>query len=298
MAIQAGLRLIEDLLKKIDELEKESKPLRDERDLLNTEAKKSAQKRDELNTQIRTLYTRALEFKAKRDELNRKVKELKTKRDELRKQLEGKPKESSKPEMRSGRSAPYSSSQSEKTLKRRIADLEWTVQTTSLSVKAERRLIAQVKDLEGQLEALHQQENAKRQRTSVDSESEAISQKIREFHEQLSKLAKESQDYHEQMDESLQKAQQLHTEADECHMTYVNSRQKADAAHQKLLGIIAGIREAERQINQYDETIRRDQLWRLLEAREETTKKANTKLKKGEKLSFDEFKLLVEKGMV
>jgi len=298
MAVPAGLRLIEDLLKKIDELEGESKPVREERDLLNIEAKKSAQRRDELNQQIRALHARALEFRAKRDELNRKVSELKAKRDELRKLLEEKTKESYKSDTKSSTSYAYSSSQAEKSLKRRIADLEWTIQTTPLSIKEERRIIGQVKDLETQLEAVHHQESVRKQLKSIDSEAEGIRQRVREFHEQLSKLAKESQEYHEQMDGSLEEAQLLQTQADEQHRNYVDSRQKADAAHQKLLGIITRMREVERQIQQYDETIRRDQLRRLLEAREETTKKANTKLKKGEKLSFDEFKLLVEKGMV
>jgi len=298
MAVPAGLRLIEDLLKKIDELEGESKPVREERDLLNIEAKKSAQRRDELNQQIRTLHMRALEFKAKRDELNRKVGELKAKRDELKKRLEEKTKGSYRADTKSSRSHSYFSSQAEKNLRRRIADLEWTIQTTPLSIKEERRIIGQVKDLEAQLETIRQQESVRKQQKTVDSEAETIRQRIRELHEELSRLARESQEYHEQMDKSLEEAQRLQTQADEQHRKYVESRQKADAAHQKLLGIITRMREVERNIKQYDETLRRDQLRRLLEAREETTKKANSKLKKGEKLSFEEFKLLVEKGMV
>ena len=85
--------------------------------------------------------------------------------------------------------------------------------------------------------------------------------------------------------------QNLKAEADNAHQKYVEPSKKADVLHQRyreLLQKIKDLKQKQRRIEEAKQAKRQKQLL------EEARKKALEKMKRGEKLTWEEFKLLAE----
>ena len=117
------------------------------------EMRKSIEKRDKLNEEFRKLRTETQELKPERDSLNEKVQTLKLCRDEIRiktRTIIGdiKARQEKISELR--KNTPRVSFQQ---LQKEQEDIEWTIQTTSLDLQEEKRLIENVKQLETEMAA-------------------------------------------------------------------------------------------------------------------------------------------------
>jgi len=176
-----------------------------------------------------------------------------------------------------------------------IESLEWKIQTTSMPIKEEKVFVDKVRILESQ-RAIHKQlQELKNALVELQTEEKAWATKARLHHETLTKLAEQGQIFHEQMLELLTKAQSLKPEADAAHQKCVEFGQKANQAHQKFLGLLQKINSLKRETKKKEEE---QQIKRQQELRDEALKKAHEKKKRGEKLTWEEFKLLAEHGAV
>ncbi len=176
-------------------------------------------------------------------------------------------------------------------IKNEIESLEWEIQTTSLAVKEEEKLISRVSKLETQQKLLEQLQNSKNMMIELQAEEAALATKAKSYHQKLAKLADESQKLHEQRLEILNNIRRSKAKADRAHQEYVKTRKKADAIHQKCLELVKEIdslRQKQRNIEKAKQAKRQKQLLR------EAHKKVSEKRKRGEKLTWEEFKLLTE----
>ena len=176
---------------------------------------------------------------------------------------------------------------------REIENLEWKIQTSSLSVKEEETLVNRVKILEAQRSVLKQINKLKNALIELQTEEKALGTRAKLSHEKLAELAEQSQRFHQQMLELLAKARNLKTEADEAHQKYLENRQKAQELHQKFVELLKQIRSIRQDIEQEE---KEKQAKRQEELRQEAGKKALEKMSRGEKLTWEEFKILTEKG--
>lgn len=278
------------IVETIEDLDEKIISSRTRRNQLDDQAKLLAQKRDELNEQFQELKAKIQELKEKRDALNARVRELKEKRDEARKRLQAKRNEAESVKetilsLEKKVAGSYSN------LKKKMQELEWKIQTNSLSAKEEARLIVQIKDLESKL-VIHDKIRELRDRMiMVQAEMNGARLEANEAHEKLSEFAKESEVYHERMIEVAKQASDLKSKADEAHLNYARVRQQADEAHQEYIKA----KELRQKIIMEDQATR---LRKQQEVRRKVENIAEEKLKKGEKLSLDEFRTLVEKGAV
>ena len=280
---------------KIEELNRELSALKQERDKLNSEARVWAEKRNTIHEQIKALRTEAKHLKEKRDDTNQKVKELKG----LREQAKGeqkekraqivKVKEKMRVVMKKKPSRPMVD------IQKGIDSLEWKIQTTSMSVKEEKVLVDQIRILEGQ-RAIHKQlQELKNSLIELQTQEKTLATKAKLHHETLAELAEQGQEFHKQMLELLTRAQNLKPEADAAHQKHVEFRQKANEVHQKFLELLQQINSLKLEIKKKEEE---QQTKKQQELREEAEKKAQEKMKRGEKLTWEEFQLLAEKGAV
>jgi len=278
------------IVETIEDLDEKIISSRTRRNQLDDQAKLLAQKRDELNEQFQRLKGQIQELKEKRDTLNLHVHELKEKREEARKRLEAKRNEAESVKdtivsLEKRASGSYSS------LKKKMQELEWKIQTNPLSAKEEARLIVQIKDLESRL-VVHDKIRELRDRMiMLQAEINAARLVANEAHEKLSEIAKESEVYHEKMIEVVKQASDLKSKADEAHLNYAQIRQQADEAHLEYIKA----KELRQKIIVEDQMVR---LRKQQEVRKKVEDMAEGKLKRGEKLSLDEFRALVEKGAV
>ena len=278
----------EPLTKEIAELHQRLAQIREEHDKLNSEAKEWAGKRNSLHKQIRKLRDKAHEFKQKRDTLNKRVQELKTLRDEANKKLREKHAQilESRKEIKTLTEKRPSRHMND--LQTEIEKLEWRIQTTPLPLKEEEMLIDQIRSLENQLLTHKKLQKLKNNLAEYRTEKEESESQAKNCHTQLLELAEQSQQLHKEMLETLNEATPLHDQADKAHKSFLEAKQKAERLHQQI-GIIGeeihGIEEKNKARHELD-------------LRKELEERALEKLKRGEKLTLDEFKALAEKGII
>jgi uncharacterized coiled-coil DUF342 family protein len=281
--------------RKIEALNKELTPFKEERNRLNTEAGKWAKKRDDINEKTRNLRKEAASIKEKRDVLNEKVQELKN----LRGQVTGSRKEKfDKMSELKEKIRVLNEKRPEGDLRqvqREIEEIDWKIQTSSLPVKEEQELVNRVRQLETQLVVQKQIRKVKEQLFLLRADEQKFGAEAKTIHEKLSELAEQSQKYHAQMIEVLDKARELQAEATEAHNKYVETKEQAQKLHQKCVELLEEIRSIERNLK---ETADMKQAERQSELKDELEKRALEKLKRGEKLMWEEFQVLAEKGLL
>lgn len=278
----------EPLSKDITELHQRLSQIREEYDKLNSEAKKWAGKRNSLHKQIRKLRIKAQEFKQKRDTLNKRVQELKTLREEANKRSREKHAQilASRKEIKvlteKKPSRPMNDLQIE------IEKLEWRIQTTLLTLKEEETLIDQIRSLENQLLIYKKLQKLTNNLAEYRTEEEDFESKAKICHTQLIELAEQSQQLHKEMLEILNQATPLQDEADKSQQRFLEAKRKAERLHQQIEIIGEEIHRIEEENKARHE----------LDLRKELEERALEKLKRGEKLTLDEFKALAEKGII
>jgi len=284
--------LSESLEQRIGKLNQELASLKEERNKLNLEAKKWAEKRNAIHEQIKSLRTKAADLKGKRDNLNEKVQEFKSLRDQAKTKRKEKHAQILKLKEKVRSLTERKPSQSMHGIQREIEKLEWKIQTTSLPVKEEETLINQVRQLEAQLVVHKQIEKSKEELMELRAEEKALETEAKTYHEKLSELAEQSQKFHEEMLENLNKALGLKAEADSTHQKYVEIKQQAQNLHQKCVELLDKIKTFEKDLQEAED---KRQAKRRRELRKELEERALEKLKRGEKLTWEEFKILAEK---
>ena len=131
---------------------------------------------------------------------------------------------------------------------------------------------------------------------------------IRNLRSEVDKFKVESQGYHESLTANAQKSQELHgkmlakveesrtwrAEADELHKQFVMARESGKPVQDEIVAGLNEIRKLRGEMRDEEAKEKKqseDDLRQSIEAR------AKEKLKRGEKLSWEEFQLLAEKGI-
>ena len=180
-------------------------------------------------------------------------------------------------------------------VEREIEEIDWKIQTTSLPVKEEQDLVNRVRQLEAQLVVQKQIKKVKQKLFELRTEEKKFGTEAKILHGKLSELAEQSQKFHEQMIEVLDRARELQVEADAAHQKHVETKQQAQKLHQKCVELVEKIRTIERDLK---EKADKKHAERQSEIQKELEKRALAKLKRGEKLLWEEFQILAEKGLV
>jgi len=287
--------LSDPLKQRIEKLNRKLASLTEELDRLNLKGRGWAEKRNSVRKQINALRTKVAELKEKRDELNERVRELKNLREQARAERREKHNEILKLKEKLRRLAEQKSIRSMHDVKSEIEKLEWKIQTTSLPVHEERTVIDEVRVLEIQLSTHKQIRELEERLLELRAEEKALETKAKLHHESLSELAKQSQGFHEKMTETLGEIQALRAEADDAHQKYVEIKQQAQALHQERVELLRQANSLKQKIREAEEE---KQLKRQRELHKELVEKALEKLERGEKLSWEEFKVLTEQKKV
>ncbi len=283
------------LKQRIEDLDGRLASLKEELDRLDLEARRWAEKRNSMRQQIKALRTEVAKLKEKRDEINESVRELKNLREQAKAERREKHSEILKIREKLRGLAEKKPTRSMHDVRSEIERLEWKIQTTSLPVHDEKMLIDEVRVLETQLSTHRQIRELEEALLELRAEEKALETRANLHHERLSELANQSQGFHEKMTETLSEIQVLRAEADDSHQKYCEIKRQAQALHQDLKELLRQLKSLKQKLRQAEEE---KQLKRQQELRKESVKKALEKLKRGDKLSWEEFKLLTEQKKV
>lgn len=281
------------LRQKLEQNERELKSIFREISLHNEGGQDLKAKRDGLNARVKELSPKASELRKKRDETNARIAELKTMRDNLR----GKGKEFSDKigELKKTRDDLNTAARGRfETLEKAYIDelnifltadipLEHEINTYNRLLELARRIEATKKANEVHSEISVEYGKAKEIYTDMDS-----------LHAQIQELAQESQKYHEEMIRIYNEVDVLRKEADSYHAQLTEKFKNISPLRKKIGALKAETPKLRDELGAYLEQMKGYQLEKdelKIEGKREQAKK---KLNKKERLSLDEFRILVE----
>lgn len=278
----------------IAELNEKLSILKDQQNRLEAEARERAEKRDKLHGRIKTLRDEALELRGQRDELNSRVKELKQKRNDMTARLHERLEEMETLREESKALAKRKPPKSHETLQKEVESIDWTIQTTSLTLQEDKELVEKVKQLETQLAIHRKLEQLTKKTTQLRTEVKTMKSESELLHKQLTENARESQETHRKMLERIEESKAVKTEADGMHKQFLQAKETAGPLQEEVKMLLAQIRQLKGEVWKEVQKEKKESQHAL---RVTLEKQAKEKLKHGEKLSWEEFQLLAEKGI-
>jgi uncharacterized coiled-coil DUF342 family protein len=278
----------------MDELDRQLLSFRQRKDELDVEAIELAERRDKLNDKFKALRTEIVELRDARDRANEKVQELKQKREVTGSKALARVEELAKLRQQAKALAKKRPSKNQQLLQKEFEALEWKIQTTSLSIQEDKELVEKVKQIETQLNVHKKIEQLRQKALELQTELKALDVKRKLYHEQLTQIARTSQEVHQKMLVKIAESKKAKTEADATHQQFLQTIEKAKQARESMAALLTQIKQVKGEI--YEEELdKKKQSEETL--RGELEQHARAKLKRGEKLSWEEFQVLAEKGM-
>jgi uncharacterized coiled-coil DUF342 family protein len=236
----------------------------------------------------------ALELKSERDKINENVRWLKQQRTELNSKFRGKIEEAKKLREQRREMSQKAPRGGFSDLQKELEDIEWKIQTTSMDLKEEREHVERVKQLEIQLAAHRKSEKLHKRISDLQSEIDNIQAEGKRSHDKLTELAQKSQEIHEKMIAKVAESKKIKAEADGLHHVFVLTREQMKPLQEEIAAVASQLKRLKAEVHEEEEKEKRKAEETL---REKLETQAKEKLKRGEKLTWEEFQVLAEKGM-
>jgi uncharacterized coiled-coil DUF342 family protein len=257
----------------------------------NAETKTYVEKRDKLNEQNKKIRQEIYALKDERNQLNEKVKTLKQQRDEARTKIRAAIEEIKARLQKLAELKKKVPRQNHQELQKEFTDIEWKIQTTSLDLQEEKQLIENVKQIEMQLNVYKKIEQHSQKITELQKELDTLKTEANAFHQELAGTAQKSQEIHTNMLAKIGESKRIKSEADGVHNAYLQVKEKAKPLNDEIKKLIEQKANLQGTMREEDERKRKTAEQTL---KEKLGAQAKEKLRRGEKLSWDEFQLLSE----
>lgn len=259
---------------------------------LEIEAKGHAEIRDKLHDRMKDVRNDVFSLRTQRDELNSKVKDLKQRLGVITATTQARFDEVQKLHEETRALVGKKPAKSHEALKKEVEKIDWTIQTTPLTLQEDKELVGQVKQLEMQL-AIHKKlEQSNKKMAQLRAEINTMKSEKQLLRNQLVENVQKSQETHKKMLEKIEEAKKLKSEADAKHEEFLQSKKKIQTIKEEIRMIVHQIRQLRTGIKEEIEK-QRKQNENLM--REILESQAREKLKHGGRLTWEEFQLLADK---
>lgn len=283
-----------------------ARDVKHQREGINRKVTEIANKRNSLNEQVKELIVTAKEEREKRDQCNDKITALKETKALLLKELEGfeKQAEGLNGQLEGlhgnkGNTHSRRVDMSAKKIRHEIQELEWKIQTTSnLSINEEREIVEQIARLEQKFREVRETDVISRDLRTFNNRIKALKGKIRSLDNELRSHARESRFHHKTMIQAFKNADVMRKQADDLHAQFLEAKKQANSIHNEYLNYLREINRIRQDINKSKQKVRAKQDAHRKEKLEEKTEDAKKKFEEGRKLSFEEFRTLIDKGLI
>lgn len=269
-------------------------PLNEQKNLLDNLINDLTVKRDRLNGKFRDLRDEIEQLRDDRNAINEKVRELKQERGKLAAKTKEKTEEIRKLCQDRKELSERRPSRSHLSLQEEIDSIDWKIQTTSHTLEEDKELVGKVKQLEVQLDIHRKYEHLDKRIRDLRAEVARLKADGESCHQALTAKARASQETHARILAKIEEGRKTKTEADDLHKLFLEAKQKVMLVEEKLVNVSNEIKRLKGEIREEQQKERKQDEDALRQSLEE---KAREKLKRGEKLSWQEFQLLSEKGL-
>jgi uncharacterized coiled-coil DUF342 family protein len=279
---------------RIQEKASDAKALREKRETLKREAERWRKQRDRLNESVRALRDKALIERDERDNINGQVAEVKTDIKKLFVEMDGRRDRlaqiEAELESERRRLPPRNK------IERNLRSIEWELMTTpTLEMKGrESSLIDEADSLRKALAEHRKLEALFDNKLDSLADSKAVELGLRELREEIRRLHEMSQEHHEAMIQLFRKVDEERKLADEAHRNFVEKISELKNVNKELGRLNAEIRGISLDQREREGALKAQRRKELNAKKQELQEAAKIKLEKGQKLSFEELKLIYE----
>ena len=278
----------------VQQLEQKLSSLLEEEDSLRNLTNQLAEKRNKLNDRSRNLREEVQKLRSERDQMNNKVRTLKEKRNDLTAAIKEKIERIKHINEESKTIAEKKPRRTHKDLQDEVDSIDWKIQTTSHTLQEDKELVEKVKQLETQLSVHKKFEHLRKTVQDERAQVTRLRTESQQSHQALTAQAQISQELHSRMLAKVEEAKTAKAEADAIHKQFLEAREKAKPVRDQIVSITAEIRCLKGEVREEEQEEKRRNEHELRQSLEQ---KAREKLKRGEKLSWQEFQLLSETGV-
>ncbi len=302
----------EQYISRKEEINQQIRKLKEEANTANIQIKNCIERRNQLNEEAKKVREEVNALKGERDGLNEKVKQLKAQRDAVR--------VLSDPIINQIKAAREKIATLKKTLpresQRQLQEehdaIEWKISTTSLDLQEEKRLIENVKQLEILLSGYKKIDAQNKKINELLAQRKTFDEQADVLHKELTDLAAKSQEIHSRMIEKVNAMKVSRAQADSQHQLYIETKEEVlPPIYEKigqLIGQLNDVKASMAKETEAEAKIRADRRAAVEKADKEKAQadkeeeqaikeklgaEARDKLQKGEKLSWDEFQLMM-----
>jgi uncharacterized coiled-coil DUF342 family protein len=179
---------------------------------------------------------------------------------------------------------------SQRELQAELDAIEWKIQTTSLDLKEENKLIENVKELEIQLSGYKKIDKHHKKINALIAHRKTFDAQADAYHKELTELAQKSQELHAILMEKLNAAKIKRKEADSLHQSFIKLKEQNAPIYEKIRELTEQLKSLRASAKEEDKAKR---IVAEQAIKEKLGSQAREKLQKGEKLNWDEFQLLM-----
>lgn len=277
---------------KLDELEAQATELREKRNELFEQIKKIKEERDRLNKTARATREQAHKHRKERDRINEKVQEIKTNLGPLFEELDEKNQALAEADqvIRDN----YKGLPSKKKVEEALRRIEWEVMTTPTQemLGREDELIQRASKLRRTLEDFKDVQLKQDKKLDYIADKKAVEIEITSLRDEINKLAEQSQEHHERMILLYDQADKDQERADETHKRYVEKIQEVELIKDELNLVMPEVTAIRDGLKAHDLKIEELRKMNSKQRAEAFKQAALRKMENGEKLSFEDLKLI------
>ncbi|MCG3259554.1 MAG: hypothetical protein H7644_07405 [Candidatus Heimdallarchaeota archaeon] len=280
-------------------LRRKRKELIDKLHELNNKRNELRSQRDKNNKLARELFNEARTSKEKRDQINEEVQVRKQMRDILREDAD----KIGKRIVELGSQMKNISVPKNRRVGDRIRKLERQLETTPfLTKEMEKQTLTQLEELSSEFEKLEQFKDLRSEFRDIKNRLRHMQTEIKTYHTSVTTLAQESQIHQEKMIAATKEARKVKVESDESHAEVIALSSAISGIRKELDGLTGEVKKLSNELGAEIQAARKARKSEVRRAREHKldtkAEEILVKYKDGNSLTLDEFKVLMERGLI
>jgi len=281
----------EALNEEIEQIEHNISQLIKSKETLEKDTKKWLTERNRLNDLFQKLKQEIAILKEKRDKINQEVLGLKEKREELKKILV---------ENRDVVDKIFNSLRELKIkiphgalrLTKERDEIDWKIQTNSLSIQKEKELLERIKKIETNLVEFDHSNKLKQELHERKKEIESLKNQMAPLRNQQMELSKESDTIHNEITKLYDNAKKFREESNEAHKKYEEGLKQLTQIRAEYILQIKKVKELRKKHQDLTES---ESLKKIENYKKKSVSETLEKFKKDKKITLEEFKMIFGK---
>ncbi|MEE9409346.1 MAG: hypothetical protein V3V41_00275 [Candidatus Heimdallarchaeota archaeon] len=255
--------------------------------------------RDKNNQGSKTLFKEAKTSREKRDQINEEVQVRKQMRDILREDAD----KIGKRLVELGSQMKNVGVPRNKRVGDKIRRLERQLETTPfLTKEMEKQTLHQLEELSSEFERIEQFKDLRSEFREIQNKLRYMQTEIKTYHTSVTTLAQESQIHQEKMISATKEAKKIKEEADEAHAEIIAISSSINMIRKELDSLTQEVKKLSSEFGQRVQAVRKAKRMEVKKARDQKldakAKEILVRFKDGNKLTLDEFKVLMERGLI